>query len=429
MLTPMRPTTALLTDRYELSMYAALLRDGRVGAPATFELFARRLPEGRRFGMVAGLGRFLDALEQFRFNEASLGWLVAAGVIDDATAAHLAQWRFTGDIVAYPEGEIWYPASPVLSVRATLAEGLVLETLALSIFNHDSAIASAAARMVLAAEGRALIEMGSRRVHEEAAVAAARAAYIAGFATTSNLAAGERHGVPTAGTAAHAFVMAHASEAEAFASQLDAHGLGTTLLVDTYDTEQGIATAVEVARQRGASGPGAIRIDSGDLPSAVAAARAQLDALGATDTKIVVTSDLDEYLITELARSPVDSYGVGTRVATGSGHPSAGFVYKLVELDGRPVAKRAEGKGNVGGTKTAYRHPDGREAFRLDGHTPEGARPLQVAAVSAGEIVHRPELAAIRSYAAHALAALPSAARLIASGPPAMIAELEGEPS
>jgi len=429
MIPRMRPSTALLTDRYELSMYAALLADGRVGAPATFELFARRLAEGRRFGMVAGLGRFLDALADFRFEAAGLEWLCAHDVIDRATAEHLAGWRFTGDIAAYPEGEIWYPHSPVLSVRAPLGEGLVLETLALSVYNHDSAIASAAARMVLAAEGRALIEMGSRRVHEEAAVAAARAAYLAGFATTSNLAAGERYGVPTAGTAAHAFVLAHASEAEAFASQLHSQGTGTTLLVDTYDTEQGIERAVAEARRLGVAGPGAIRIDSGDLPTAVAAARAQLDRLGAHETKIVVTSDLDEYLITELARSPVDAYGVGTRVATGSGHPTAGFVYKLVELDGRPVAKRAEGKSNTGGTKTAYRYCDGREAFRLDGVVPAGARPLQVPAVRAGEIVHRPALADIRSYAARALAALPASARPITTGAAATTAELEGEPS
>ncbi|MFN8098002.1 MAG: nicotinate phosphoribosyltransferase [Dermatophilaceae bacterium] len=425
----MRTSPALQTDRYELSMYAALLAERRTGAPATFELFARRLPEGRRFGMTAGLGRFLDALAEFRFDAAALAWLTEAGVVDETTAANLAAWRFTGDIDAYPEGEIWFPNSPILSVRAPLGEGLLLETLALSILNHDSAIASAAARMVLAANGRALIEMGSRRTHEDAAVATARAAYLAGFTTTSNLAAGALYGVPTAGTVAHAFVLSHASEGEAFDAQVRSQGADTTLLVDTYDTTEGIATAVEVARTYGVSGPGAIRIDSGDLPTAVAAARTQLDSLGATDTKIIVTSDLDEYLISELAPSAVDAYGVGTRVATGSGHPTAGFVYKLVELDGRPVAKRASGKGNVGGAKTPYRYPDGREAFRVDGLIPAGARPLQVAVVRGGAVVHRPALTDIRSYAASALAALPAPARALTSGPPAASAELEGEPS
>ncbi|CCI51701.1 MAG: nicotinate phosphoribosyltransferase [Tetrasphaera jenkinsii] len=425
----MRISAALLTDRYELSMYAALLADGRVGAPATFELFARRLPEGRRFGMVAGLGRFLDALTDFHFDDDTLAWLQDAKVIDAATATSLANWRFTGTIRAYREGETWFPNSPILSVQAPLGEGLILETLALSIFNHDSAIASAAARMVLAADGRTLIEMGSRRTHEEAAVATARAAYVAGFSTTSNLAAGAAYGVPTAGTVAHAFVLAHQSEAEAFAAQMAAQGTGTTILVDTYDTEQGIATAVRVAQDLGATGPGAIRIDSGDLPTAVAAARAQLDSLGATDTKIVVTSDLDEYLITELALSAVDAYGVGTRVATGSGHPTAGFVYKLVELDDRPVAKRASGKANVGGLKTPYRYPDGREAFRVDGVVPPGARPLQVDVVRAGEVLPIPTLLEAREYAAAALADLPPAARHITSGPPATTAVLEGDPA
>ncbi len=425
----MRTSPALLTDRYELSMYAALLAEGSVDAPATFELFARRLPEGRRFGMVAGLGRFLDHLARFRFDEPTLAWLTEAGVVDATTAAHLARWRFGGDIDAYPEGELWYPNSPIVSVRAPLGEGLLLETLALSILNHDSAIASAAARMVLAAQGRGLIEMGSRRTHEDAAIATARAAYLAGFTTTSNLAAGAAYGVPTAGTVAHAFVLAHASERDAFDAQIRSQGVATTLLVDTYDTTRGIATAVEVARTYGATGPGAIRIDSGDLPTAVAAARSQLDDLGATDTRIVVTSDLDEYLITELAPSAVDAYGVGTRVATGSGHPTAGFVYKLVELDGRPVAKRASGKGNVGGAKTPYRHPDGREAFRVDGIVPDGARALHVPVVRGGVVVHTPTLTDIRSYAASALAALPAPARALTSGPPATTAELEGAPA
>lgn len=423
----MTQTPALLTDRYELSMFAALLDGGRMATPATFELFARRLPAGRRFGMVAGLGRLLDALPHFRFDAQTLDWLTRERVIDERAAGVLADWRFTGDIDGYLEGETWYPYSPILSVRAPLGEGLLLETLALSIYNHDSAIASAAARMVLAARGRSIIEMGSRRTHEEAAVAVARAAYLAGFATTSNLAAGERYGVPTAGTAAHAFTLAHDSEDAAFDAQLRTHGTDTTLLVDTYDTEQGIATAVEVARRHGVSGPGAIRIDSGDLPSAVAAARAQLDSLGAHDTKIVVTSDLDEYLIAELAVSPVDSYGVGTRVATGSGHPTAGFVYKLVQLGDRPVAKTAEGKANTGGTKTPYRYPDGREAFRTDGVIPEGANALHVPLVRAGEVVHTPTLTEIREYAARSLAALPPAATALTDGPPAVTAEPEGD--
>lgn len=410
-------TTSLFTDRYELTMLSSFVADGSVERPATFELFARRLPRGRRFGLLAGLGRLLDALEHFTFPEDDLAWLTEVGAITEEAADWLRGRRFSGDIDAYPEGETYWPHSPVLTVRGTLGDGLLLETLGLSILNHDTAIAGAASRMVLAAGDRPIIEMGSRRTHEEAAVATARAAWIAGFVGTSNLAAGRRYAVPTLGTAAHAFTLAHASEAEAFASQIKALGAGTTLLVDTYDIEHGIRTAIDVA------GPklGAIRIDSGDLAIESARARRLLDSLGATGTRIIVTSDLDEYVMTALADAPIDGYGAGTRVATGSGHPTAGFVYKLVEIadpDGtmRPVAKGSLGKGSAGGRKTAYRYPDGTEHYRLDDTVPEGATAVQVAAVRGGERVHAPTLDETRARAAASLAALPPAARLVADG-------------
>jgi nicotinate phosphoribosyltransferase len=227
----------------------------------------------------------------------------------------------------------------------------VVETLALSILNHDCAIAAAAARMVTAARGRSVIEMGSRRTHEDAAVAAARAAYLAGFAFTSNLEAGRRYGIPTTGTAAHAFTLLHDSEPAAFASQVATLGKQTTLLVDTYDITEGIRNAIAVA------GPDlrAIRIDSGDVSVLAAQSRALLDSLGATETQIVVSGDLDEYAIASLAAEPVDAYGAGTALVTGSGAPTAGLVYKLVEVDGRPVVKRSEHKATVGGRKTAIR--------------------------------------------------------------------------
>jgi len=348
-------STALLTDHYELTMLAAALRDGTADRPCVFEVFARRLPEGRRYGVVAGTGRLLDAIRDFRFDQAELSQLERAGVVDEATIAWLADYRFTGDVDGYPEGELYFPGSPVLSVRAPFGVGVVLETLALSILNHDSAIASGAARMVSAANGRRMIEMGSRRTHEEAAVASARAAYLAGFTATSNLEAGRRHDIPTAGTCAHAFTLLHDSEEAAFRSQVEALGAGTTLLVDTYDITAGIKTAVEVA------GPelGAVRIDSGDLGVLARQARDQLDGLGARNTRIVVSGDLDEYSIAALRAEPVDAYGVGTSVVTGSGAPTAGMVYKLVEVDGRPVAKRSSHKESRGGWKGALRrHKD-----------------------------------------------------------------------
>jgi len=344
------PSTALLTDRYELTMLASALRDGSAGRRCVFEVFARRLPDGRRYGVVAGTGRLLDALESFHFGPDELATLERAG-IHGVTLDALAEWRFTGAVDGYAEGEVFFPGSPVLTVTGTFAEAVLLETLALSVLNHDCAIASAAARMVTAAGDRPLIEMGSRRTAEEAAVAAARAAYLAGFASTSNLEAFRRYGVPTTGTAAHAFTLLHDTEAEAFRAQVDALGSDTTLLVDTYDIAQGIRTAVEVA----GPGLGAVRIDSGDLTVLARQARELLDSLGATKTRIVLSGDLDEWAIAGLAAAPVDAYGVGTALVTGSGAPTAGMVYKLVEVEGRPVAKRSEHKATNGGRKTAVR--------------------------------------------------------------------------
>ena len=260
----MPPSPALLTDRYELTMLAAALADGTADRDCAFEVFARRLPHGRRYGVLAGTGRLLDALGGFRFGDEDLAALEAQGLTDPVLLAWLADFAFTGDVEGYAEGELYFPGSPVLGVRAPFGQAVLLETLVLSILNHDSAIASAAARMVGAAGGRPCIEMGSRRTHEEAAVAAARAAWLVGFASTSNLAAGARYGVPTAGTSAHAFTLLHDDEAAAFRAQVDALGTGTTLLVDTYDTLQGIRTAIEVA----GTDLGAVRLDSGDLGTA-----------------------------------------------------------------------------------------------------------------------------------------------------------------
>jgi nicotinate phosphoribosyltransferase len=349
-------STAFFTDRYELTMLQAALSSGRAGCPATFEIFTRRIPDRRPWGVFAGLGRFTAALKDFNFGENELSWLEEHRVVDGATLDFLAGYHFSGNIDAYREGELYTAGSPVFTAEGPFGEALLLETLALSIFNFDSAVASAASLITLAAGGRPVIEMGSRRVEEWAAVAAARAAYIGGFASTSNLEAGRLYAVPTAGTASHAFVLAYPSEKEAFAAQVGAFGLGTTLLVDTYDSMQGIRNALEVA----GPGLGAVRIDSGDLGRQALAARRLLDDLGATGTKLVVTGDLDARTIAALGAAPVDMYGVGTGVVTGMGSPSAGFVYKLVAIADpgtgpgqaqRPVAKRSAGKATVGGRK------------------------------------------------------------------------------
>jgi nicotinate phosphoribosyltransferase len=344
-------STALLTDHYELTMVAAALAAGTAERRCVFETFARRLPEGRRYGIVGGTARAIDAISRFTFGDDELRELAEREVVDPATLDWLADYRFTGDIDGYPEGELYFPGSPLFTVRGTFGEAVLLETLVLSILNHDSAIVSAGARMVSAANGRPIIEMGGRRTHEQAAVSAARAAYLAGFSTTSNLEAGRSYGIPTSGTCAHAFTLLHDTERDAFAAQVARFGPQTTLLVDTYDITAGIETAIEVA------GPelGAIRIDSGDVGVLARQARAQLDALGARNTRIVVSGDLDEYAIAALRAEPVDAYGVGTSLVTGSGSPTAGMVYKLVEVEGRPVAKRSSHKESRAGRKSALR--------------------------------------------------------------------------
>lgn len=417
-------STALLTDQYELTMVSASLRDGTAARPCVFEVFGRRLPNGRRYGVVAGTARLAELIRDFRFTDEEVGFLARERIVDTGTADWLANYRFTGEVSGYAEGELYFPGSPILTVVAPFAVGVLLETLVLSVLNHDCAIASAAARMVTAAHGRPIIEMGSRRTHEHSAVAAARAAYLAGFASTSNLAAGRRYGVPTAGTAAHAFTLLHDSEADAFASQLATLGTGTTLLVDTYDIGQGIRTAVEVA----GTGLGAIRIDSGDLAVLAMQARETLDSLGAKDTRIVLSGDLDEYSIAALAAAPVDAYGAGTAVVTGSGAPTAGLVYKLVEVDGRPVVKRSENKATVGGRKYAVRRhkPTGTATVEVvcSQEQPEPQphdRLLQRPYLVDGEPVPDvPGLAASRAHLADCLVSIPWDGLKLSAGDPAV---------
>jgi nicotinate phosphoribosyltransferase len=420
----------LLTDKYELTMLAAALRDGTANRRTTFELFARHLPDGRRYGVVAGTGRLVEALPQFRFDDDACELL--ARFLDPDTVGYLRDFRFGGDIDGYAEGELYFPGSPVLSVSGSFAECVVIETLALSIFNHDTAIASAAARMVSAAGKRPLIEMGSRRTHERAAVAAARAAYIAGFAASSNLEAQRRYGIPAQGTAAHAFTMLHTqrdgppemTELAAFRAQVDALGADTTLLVDTYDVTAGVANAVAAA----GTGLGAVRIDSGELGVLARQVREQLDQRGATQTRIMVSGDLDEFSIAALRAEPVDSYGVGTSLVTGSGAPTASMVYKLVEVDGMPVQKRSSHKESHGGRKEALRlaRPTGtitEEVVYPAGRGPETTAPCRVLTmplVRGGVAMFEPNLSAARELVACGLRSLPWEGLNLSHGEPAI---------
>ncbi|MGQ1839666.1 nicotinate phosphoribosyltransferase [Kocuria turfanensis] len=433
------PPTSLMTDHYELTMLQAALHSGTAHRRSVFEVFARRLPAGRRYGVVAGTGRLLEGLESFCFDDEQLSFLAATGVVNRSTLDYLAGFRFTGSISGYAEGEAYFPSSPLLVVEATFAEACVLETYFLSVLNYDSAVASAASRMVGAAAGRPCIEMGSRRAHEEAAVAAARAAVIGGFDSTSNLEAGHRYGLRTVGTAAHSFTLLHDSEEDAFRAQLESMGRGTTLLVDTYDVEAAVRKAVQLA------GPelGGVRLDSGDLVTQASWVRGLLDELGNPDTRITVTSDLDEYAIAALNAAPVDAFGVGTRVVTGSGAPTSSMVYKLVAREDssgtmQPVAKAAVGKASLGGRKYALRRRDERGTATHEmvgiGRSPldDGDdRPLLEDFVRDGQLLDgwTGPAGVERAQARHSasMAELPRSARRLSEGDPVIPTVVEPE--
>lgn len=426
----MLSTTALLTDRYELTMLQAALKSGKAHRRGVFEVFSRTLAGGRRYGVFAGTGRLLELIKSFTFSNSEISWLLSEKVIDQETANWLTNYKFSGDIHGYAEGEIYFPYSPVLVVEASFAEAVIIETLILSVLNYDSAVASAAARMVTAAGSISVSEMGSRRTGEFSAVAAARAAYIAGFSATSNLEAGRSFGIPTMGTASHAFTLLHDTEKEAFSAQLDSFGEGTTFLVDTYNIEAGIENAISIA------GPnlGGVRIDSGDLPIEVAKARQLLDKLGAHGTKITVTNDLDEFAIASLAAAPVNAFGVGTSVVTGSGVPAAGFVYKMVAYQNdsgewHAVSKQSARKTNLGGKKHAVRsHENGIATAELisaaENELTQGQRQLLVDLVIQGEIqpgvTGQSGVDAARAHHAKVKADLPASAHRLTKGEPAI---------
>lgn len=389
------------------------MKSGLAQRRSVFEVFARRIPAGRAYGVVAGMNRLIEAVANFQFDQSSLDYLETTGVLDQPGMREwLADYRFSGNITGYADGEIFFPYSPVLTVEGTYAECVVLETIILSILNHDCAVAGAAARVTDSANGKALIDGGSRRTDPDAAVAAARAAHIGGFDTTSNLEAGRRYAIPTGGTTAHAFMLAHDSERAAFLAQLNALGPQSTYLVDTFDIQRGVTNAVQVV----GTGIGGVRIDSGDLAVESEKARRLLDDLGATDAKIVVSSDLDEFRVYELekADAPIDAYLVGTSLVTGSGHPTASMVYKLVSIatgdsadsDLRAVGKLSPGKRTIGGRKDVDRTVDedgywNNEVLTIDpAQGVENAYKPQQVMVEAGRVLYSPDLAAAKARCA-----------------------------
>lgn len=438
-------SSAFLTDKYELTMLDAAMAANKHEHKTVFELFARRLPQGRRYGVVSGVNRFVELVKEFTFTQAHINSLRREGVFSDELLQFLQDFHFNGTITGLREGDVYFPYTPILTIEGTFAECVLLETVALSVLNHDSAVASAASRMVNAANGIPIIEMGSRRTSEQSAVFAARAAYIAGFTATSNLEAGLRYGVPTTGTSAHAFTLLFGNEKDAFKAQVERLGVGTTLLVDTYDIERGIRNAIEVAGKD----LGGIRIDSGDLHEETRNARKLLDSLGAINTKIVLSSDIDEYTIQEMIdqETPVDVVGAGTRVVTGSGSPTSGMVYKLVsrqaeegetgDRDGMvPVVKKASGKGSVGGRKHILRTYDKNGTMVSENYIVGPARP-EMCQVPEGGSVRCPQRVFVRDgdfmkvetasqardYHRKVIESLPAEALLVTAGEPTFMAE------
>lgn len=413
-------THALHTDLYQLTMLASYFHQRQHEERAVCEMFVRRLPKSRRFLVAAGLQRALEYLRTLRFSDAQVEVLREVPHLKKAMTPdfveYLRAFRFTGDVWAMPEGTLAFENEPLLRVEAPLGEAQLVETYLLSTLNHATMIASKAARVVLALEGRPALEFGTRRTHPEAAVDVARAAYIAGFEASSNVEAFERFGVPARGTMAHMYIMASSSEREAF-QHYGSLFPRSTYLVDTYDTVEGVKVALD-AMGEGVTG---VRLDSGDLASLSREVRALLKARGRSEVQIVLSSDLDEYEIVKLTREgDFDVAGVGTRVATSDDAPALGGVYKLVQIGNRPVAKFSADKVTYPGAHQVYRHEkDGKLSFDTLGMVDEAsyevleAKPLLVPAMKAGKAVLEDDLARARARCREELAKLPPALRVI----------------
>jgi nicotinate phosphoribosyltransferase len=402
--------SGLATDLYQLTMAAAYRARG-LNPRATFELFVRRLPRNRSFLLAAGLEQALRYLEELRFEPDEIEWLRGLPVFRDVDLAFLSDFRFTGDVDAIPEGTAVFENEPLLRVSAPLIEAQIAETYLLSTVNFQTLIASKAARGVLAARGRPIFEFGFRRAHGPgAAMLGARAAMIAGCAGTSNVLAGRALGVPVLGTMAHSWVMAHDDEARAFEDFARTFPGQAVLLVDTYDTLEGVRKAARIP------GVTAVRLDSGDLGALARESRRILDEAGARDIKIVASGDLNEYKIHSLLAggAPIDAFGVGTELATSVDAPALGGVYKLVEME---AGGRKVGRAKASAEKATY--PLGKQVFRTfsEGRyradtigamdEPLPGEKLLVPAMRNGRALGRPALAEIRELAGRELARLP----------------------
>lgn len=415
--------SALLTDLYELTMAAGYFEAGKASEKAAFELSIRRLPKNRNFVLAAGVQQVAEYLLNLHFEAAEIDYLRALPQFRNASPGffdYLRDFRFTGDLFAVPEGTPLFAGEPVLTVRAPLIEAQIPETYLLSTITFQSLIATKAARMVEVSQGRDIVEFGTRRAHTpEAGVLGARAAYIGGCTGTSNTLAGFRFGIPVVGTAAHAWVMSFASETDSFRKMQQLLGKQSVHLVDTYDTIEGMRHAIEVGQPFWG-----IRLDSGDFLSLSKQARAMLDEAGFKSAKIMVSGDMDEYKISALLRNgaPIDSFGVGTELATSGDAPSMGAIYKMVEIESNDIkrytAKRAIGKNSLPGTKQIFRFPD-RDVVARSAECLEGSRALLQPVIHAGRLIQPlPGIRQTRDRAAAALAQLPESIRRIEPSEP-----------
>lgn len=415
------PGGSLFTDLYELSMAQAYVADG-LTVPADFEIYFRDPGPRRGYVIAAGLESVLAALEQFAFDDGELEYLDSLGQFERAFLDWLAAARFEGEVTALPEGTAVFPEEPLLRLRAPLPLAQILETRVLNAVHYESLVATKAARMVAAGGGRNVVDFGARRAHGvDAAVAAARASWIGGCAGTSNMVAGRRFGLPVFGTMAHSFVQAHDDELEAF-RRFVAHYPATTLLVDTYDTVQGVRNVIRLAEELGdAFAVRAIRIDSGDLAQASRRARELLDAAGLSGVTIIVSGGLNEYRIAGLIESgaPVDGFGIGTELVVSRDVPTLDFAYKLVACADSPRMKASTGKASLPGPKQVFRRwEDGRmvgDTIAAAGETLPGEPLLQPVMRDGARLDAADALETIRGRAADQIEALPRAIRRLDS--------------
>jgi nicotinate phosphoribosyltransferase len=413
----------LVTDLYQLTMLDAYRQLG-FARTAAFELFTRRLPPERGFLLVAGLEQALDYLETLRFSDDELAWLDGLGRFGPGFTDWLREFRFTGDVWAVPEGTVLFADEPWLRVVAPLPEAQFVESRLINLLHFQTLIASKAARCVLAADGRGLIDFGMRRAHgAEAALLASRAGAIAGFTGTATVEAGRRFGIPLFGTMAHSYVQAHAHEHEAFANYARCHPGRVTLLLDTWDTLAAARTVVRLVRD--GVGVQAVRLDSGDLAELSRAVRGILDEGGCEEVRILASGNLDEHGIAALvaAGAPIDAFGVGTRLDASVDAPTLDAVYKLEEYDGRARRKRAAAKSTWPGRKQVWRQldPEGRIAGDTVGleHERASGVPLLTKVMAGGRrLVERESLDALRTRARASLAQLPDAVRALENPAP-----------